>query len=76
MAQTSQKVAKKGKNEIGLNEVKSASYSSWIHMVFGYKLLFPKNDDKISKKSMKVGLFCKNRKVHWILHSEISHSAN
>ena len=41
MAQNSQKVAKKEKNEIGLNEVKSAFYSSWIHMVFGYKLLFP-----------------------------------
>ena len=41
MAQNSQKVAKKEKNEIGLNEVKSASYSSWIHMVLGYKLLFP-----------------------------------
>ena len=41
MAQNSEKAVEKEKNEIGLNEVKSASYSSWIHMVFGYKLLFP-----------------------------------
>ena len=41
MAQNSQKAAKKEKNEVGLNEVKSASYSSWIHIGLGYELLFP-----------------------------------
>ena len=29
------------KNEMGLNEVKSASESSWIHIGLGYELLFP-----------------------------------
>ena len=41
MAQNSQKVAKKEKNEIGLNEVKGTFYTSWIHIGLGYELLFP-----------------------------------
>ena len=41
MAQNSLKATEKEKNEIGLNEVKSASYSSWMHIRLGYELLFP-----------------------------------
>ena len=37
---------------------------------------FLKNDNKMPKKLMKVGLFCKNLKFRWILHSEISNPAN